>query len=81
VAVLVGEAHHLVLDGRAVARADAFDLAAVQRRAVQRVADDLVGALGGVGDPAADLLRMLGHVAEEGHHRQRVVAGLLSITL
>ncbi|KAG1212178.1 hypothetical protein G6F35_010410 [Rhizopus arrhizus] len=77
VAGLFGKAHHLVLDGGAVARADAFDLAAVQRRAVQRVADDLVGLFGGVGDPAADLLRMLVHRAEEGHHRARRVAGLL----
>ena len=77
VAGLFRKAHHLVLDGRAVARADALDLAAVQRRAVQRVADDLVGLFGGVGDPAADLLRMFVHRTEEGHHRARRVAGLL----
>ena len=76
VAGLLGEAHHLVLDGGAVARADALDLAAVQRRAVQRVADDLVGTLAGMGDPAADLRRMLGRAAQEGHHRARVVTGL-----
>ncbi|MNS97514.1 hypothetical protein D3C72_1318490 [compost metagenome] len=74
---LLGKAHHLVLDGGAVTRADAFDLAAVQRRTVQGVADDLVGLLAGVGDPAADLLRMLVHRTKEGHHRARRVAGLL----
>ena len=33
VPLALGEAHHLVLDGRAVARADALDLAGVHRRA------------------------------------------------
>ena len=49
---LLGEAHHFVLDRRAIARADAFDLAAVQRRTVEGAADDVVGALGRVRDPA-----------------------------
>ena len=74
---LRGEAHHLVLDGRAIARADALDLAGVHWRAMQRAADDLVGLLAGVGDPARHLARVGGHVAHEGHHRQRIVARLL----
>src|SRR5690606_33814669 len=47
VARLLGEAHHLVLDARAIAWADAFDLAGVQRRTMQRAADDLLDALAG----------------------------------
>ncbi len=40
----VGEADHLVLDRRAIARADATDLAGVHRRAVEVGADDVVRA-------------------------------------
>jgi len=76
VAVAVGEADHLVLDRGAVARTDALDLPGVQRRAVQRAADDLVGARGGVGDPARHLARVVLDPAQERHHRQRVVARL-----
>ena len=77
VAVLVGEAVDLVFDRRAVTRADTFDHARVHRRAIQVADDDLVSARVGVGHPAADLARMHGLVAEEGHHRGRGVAGLL----
>ena len=77
VAGLLGEAHHLVLDARAVARADAFDLTRIQRAAMQRVADQLVGGPGGVGDPAAQLARMVRARAHERKHRARIVAGLL----
>ncbi len=76
VAGLVREAHHLVLDRGAVARADPFDLAGVQRAAVQRAADDVVGALAGVGDPAVDLARVVVAAAQEGEHRPRIVPGL-----
>ena len=76
VAVLVGEAHHLVLDGRAVARPDAFDDAGVHRRAVQAGADDFVGALVGVGDVARHLARVLVGAAQIRKHRHRIVAGL-----
>ena len=62
---LVGEAHHLVLDRRAVARAGALDHAAVQRRAIQRATDDVVGTLGGMRDPATDLARVVGDRAFE----------------
>ena len=50
-----GEPHHLVLDGGAVARADAADLAGIHRRAGEIGADDGVGRLGGGGYPAANL--------------------------
>src|SRR5690606_15350105 len=73
---LVGKTHHLVLDRRAIARADTLDLAAVHRRAVQRASDDLVGAFAGVGDPARPLFGMLIAAAEETEDRARVVAGL-----
>src|SRR5574337_1009703 len=77
VRVLLGETHHLVLDRRAVTRPDAFDLAGIQRRAVQGTADDLVRALAGVSDPAADLARVFVARAEVGEHRRRRVARLL----
>ena len=65
VLVLVSETVNLVLDGRAVARAHPFDHTGVHRRAIQVVADDLVGALVGVGNPAIDLLRMLLDLAQK----------------
>ena len=71
----VGEAHHLVLDGRAVARADAADLAGVHRRAGEVGADDGVGRLGGRGDPAVDL-RVGDPLGQERERHRRVVAGL-----
>src|SRR5690606_5012242 len=77
VAVLVGEAMDLVFDRWAIARADTLDDAGIHRRAIQVGGDDLVGARIGVGDPAADLPRMLLAIAEEGHHRQRVIPRLL----
>ena len=39
---LVGKAHDLVLDRRAIARADPFDMAAIHRAARKVVADDLM---------------------------------------
>ena len=57
VAVALREAHHLVLDGRTIARADALDGAGVHRRAVEIARDDGVGRVGGVGDVASDLRR------------------------
>ena len=71
-----GETHDLVLDRRAVARADALDHAGVQRRPVRRRADQLVGAFVGVRDVAADLSRMLATQADIGEHGHRLVAGL-----
>ncbi|MNF42940.1 hypothetical protein D3C84_240100 [compost metagenome] len=76
VAVLVGEAMDLVLDGRAIARADAFDHTGIHRRAIKIAGDDFVGSCIGVGDPAAHLPRMLFLGTEERHHRDRGIAGL-----
>ena len=77
VAGLVGEAVDLVLDGRAVARPDPFDHPGEHRRAIEIVEDDLVGALVGMGDMAADLTRMHVPRSQVGHHRSRTVARLL----
>ena len=69
---LVGEPDHLVLDGGAVARARARDLARVHRAPVQVVADDAVNALIGRGQPAEGLdfrQRARGRLEGEGHGR------------
>ena len=52
---LVGKAHHLVFDGRAVARSRALDDARIQRRAVQVGADDGVRLFVGIGQIAGRL--------------------------
>jgi hypothetical protein len=49
------EAHHLVLDRRAIARADAPDVAGIHRGAGEVRRDDGVGRFRGVGDVASDL--------------------------
>ncbi len=77
VAFLVGEAVDLVLDRRAVARADTFDHTRVHRRTVEVRGDDLVGARICVGNPAAHLARVHLGIAHEGHHRNRRIAWLL----
>ena len=56
VALLILKAHDLILDRRAVARANALDVAAVQRRAVQIFQNDPVGLGVGVGNVAVDLV-------------------------
>ena len=56
VTVLAGEAHHLILNGGAVARADTLDHAAVQRAALDIIQNDLVGLGVRVGDPAFHLV-------------------------
>ena len=55
VAVFVREAHDFVFDAGAVARAGAFDDAAVEGAVAEVGADDVVGALVGVGDGAGEL--------------------------
>ena len=52
---LVGELDDLVFDGRAIARADALDLAGVHRRAMHIFANDAQRFRSGEGDVAADL--------------------------
>ena len=73
--ILVGEAHNLVLDGGAVARPSAVDLAGVHRRPVQVGADEIVDGLVGVGDVAIDL-RLANAVGGEAEGPGVVVAGL-----
>ena len=65
-ALLLLKAHDLILDGRAVARTDALNIPAVERRAVQVVENDLVGLGVGIGNIAVDLVvhRNAGHKAE-----------------
>ncbi len=53
--VALAEAHDLVLDRRAVARAAARDLARIHGRAMDVVANDAMGRLVGAGDAALDL--------------------------
>ena len=71
----VGEAHHLVLDRGAVARADALDLAGVQGRPVQVGADQVVPGRRGVGDVAHDL-RLRDSFGQGRERLRRVVARL-----
>src|SRR6185312_7396728 len=70
------EAHHLVFDGRAIARTDAFYLAGVERRTIQRRADDFVRALAGMGDPARHLARMFIARSEIREHRRGIFTPL-----
>jgi len=76
VLILVGKAMDLVFDRRAVTRANAFDDPGVHRRAIQVLADDVVGALVGMGNPAVDLLRMHCCIAHERHDRNRRITWL-----
>src|SRR5438876_5546785 len=73
-ALLVGEANDLVLDGRAVARSRRLDLARVHRCAVQVGADHPVRELAGVGE-VAEHLRELEPVGENGEWPRRRIAG------
>ena len=52
---LVGEANDLVFDARAVARANAFDAAAIDRALAQIFANQIMDGRIGVGDPTGDL--------------------------
>src|SRR5678815_1265086 len=58
----------LVLDARAVARPDAFDLAGEHRAPVESGADDLVRLGVRLRDPARHLARMRAWVAEEAEY-------------
>ena len=72
VAVLASTAVDLVFHAGAIAWADAVNLAGEHRAAVKTGADDLVGALIGVGHPAGHLLGMGDALAHEAEHRHRV---------
>ena len=58
VPVLFLELHHLVLDGRAVARTDALNPPRVERGEVQVLADEVVGRRVGVTAPAGHLFHV-----------------------
>src|SRR6476659_5531946 len=73
---LAGKAMHLVLDRWAVARPDALNDARKHRRAAERPADDRVGALIGMRNPARQLLRMHRPLAHEGKDRLRRISRL-----
>ena len=77
VAVLARKAHHLILDGGAVARANALDHAAVERAALDVIQNDPVGLRVGIGDPALHLV-VHGGVGQEAEGLQLIVrvAGL-----
>src|SRR4029077_5645553 len=70
------EAHHLVLDRRAIARPYALDRARIHRRAGEVRFDDDVGRRRGVGDAARDLWRR-DRIGEERERLGRIVAALL----
>ena len=76
VRVLVGKPHDLVFDRGAVARPYALYHARIHRRTVERGADDLVGALVGVGDVAGNLPGMLRDISHEAHDRQGCITVL-----
>ena len=73
---LIGETHHLVLDGGTIPGPNALDEAGEERRAGQATADDVVGLLAGVGDMAVDLSGVVFGAAKEGEHRHGFVTGL-----
>ena len=62
--LLIGKADDLILDGRAVARTDAVDLARILRGAHQVITDDLVRFLIGIGEPAVSLISVLPFIHE-----------------
>ena len=77
-AFLVGEAHHLVLDGGAVARAGALDLAGIHRRQMQVFANDLVRFGRCVGEIAQRAVFQRRRVRQEGKRHDRRIALLRS---
>ncbi|CCK13877.1 hypothetical protein BN126_4080 [Cronobacter sakazakii 680] len=77
VRVAIGEAHHFIFDGRAIARADPFDNPRVHRAAIEVTADHVMGLLIGVRDVARHLTRMLIRRAHKREDRHWIVAMLL----
>jgi hypothetical protein len=74
-ALLVGKAHDLVLERRAVTRADPADLPVVERRSADAGADDAMHALVRMEQMAGDLLA-LDPAAHEGERDDGPVAVL-----
>ena len=78
VARLIGETHHLILDGWAVARTNPFNHTGEHRRTAEVLANDVVGVLVGVGHPAGELILKVGAVRRrEAEVVRRLVARLL----
>ena len=77
-AVFIGKTMNLILNRRAITRTDALNFAAEHRAAIEILADDLMCALIGVGDVAADLTRMHADITHVAHHWQRRIAWLLN---
>ena len=79
-AVAVGEAHHLVLDRRAVARSGATDAAGEHRRAVEPGGQHLMGCPVGEGDVTTHLRQpwKAAPVGAVGERRRARVARLLA---
>jgi len=74
---LVGELDDFVFDRRTISWADRLDLTAVHGRAVNVVADDAVGFLGGEGDVARHLfVKVCDALGAEAEGGGVVVAGL-----
>src|SRR5581483_11177916 len=72
---LVRELHNLVFDGRAVTRADTFNLPRIERRPVHVLADDAMGLSICITDPA-DRLRLGDGLGAEAEWRRDGVARL-----
>src|SRR5205823_2490324 len=75
VAVALAEAHDLVLDRRAIARAATRNLPGIHRRAVNVVANNTMGRLDRAGDAALDL-RVFDPLGQGREWLRRLVAGL-----
>src|SRR6476469_9456445 len=74
-AIAVAEAANLVLDGRAIARADALNIARIERRTPGIGADNIVRRVIGPGDRAMELRQ---NTLTEGRHRPKVSIRLLA---
>ncbi len=75
-ALAVAEAHHLILDGRAIAWAKALDVARIHRRPVKIATDQIVPRRRRPGDPAFDL-RHRDTIRQAGERHRLVVRSLL----
>jgi hypothetical protein len=58
VTFFIGEADNLIFEGRAIARANSFDLSAVERAFIEVGPDDIGSLRGGVGDVTGNLFHV-----------------------
>ena len=72
---LVSEPHDLVLDRRAITRTDPLDMPPIHCRAIEIVADDLVGLFVGMRNSAGNLAD-LRPLRQEGKHHRIVISRL-----